>query len=78
MAAKCSSQEITQGSETLTVNPLLTSLDPNEHFATSAQILARNILPSTQQSPVEIKGQVNGYRRTVRGRHLQGGNEDHP
>ena len=61
MAAKCSSQEITQGSETLTVNPLLTSLDPNEHFATSAQILARNILPSTQQSPVEIKGQVNGY-----------------
>jgi hypothetical protein len=51
VAAKYSSQEITQGSERLTVNPLSTSIEPNEHLATSPQTLDRNIFPSTQQYP---------------------------
>jgi integrase len=70
VAAKFSSQGLTQGSERLTVNPLSTSIDSNkgwlvEHFATSPRVLTRNILPSTPQSPAEIKRQLDAHPRVA-------------
>jgi integrase len=70
VAAKFSFQGLTPGSERLTVNPLSTGIDSNkgwlaEHFATSPRILTRNILPSTPQSPAEIKRQLEAHPRVA-------------